>query len=126
MAFMAIVLTGCNSGKQAYAEVIGVLDYSEFSSNGFFVTESNSVNFDYTPLGSLSIQVFPGEGDEWYFDNGVARRKGDSSTAPASALRVAVREARRLNANAIINLSVKPIQVMERSGILVTGMAVKK
>lgn len=31
----------------------GILDYSEFTQNGIFVTEAPTVNFDYTPIGSL-------------------------------------------------------------------------
>ena len=37
-----------------------VLDYRKCSGDGFFITESNSVNFKYQPIGSVSSELISG------------------------------------------------------------------
>lgn len=48
---MAIGLASCSTVEQF--TLTEVTDYSAFTNRGIFVTESNSVNFDYEPLGSV-------------------------------------------------------------------------
>jgi uncharacterized protein YbjQ (UPF0145 family) len=43
-----------------YEEYMGYVDYSVFTERGFFITESNSVHFDYTALGSVSVYIQSG------------------------------------------------------------------
>ena len=51
LMLMTIGLASCVSVQQFTTTT--VVDYSEFAKQGIFVTESNSVSFDYQPLGSV-------------------------------------------------------------------------
>jgi len=37
-----------------------VFDYSKYNEKNFFITESNSVNFNYKPIGSISVTTVSG------------------------------------------------------------------
>lgn len=43
-------LSSCVTSKLQYTELVSTLDYTEYTKSGFFITESNSVSFDYAPL----------------------------------------------------------------------------
>ena len=51
LMLMAIGLASCVTVEQVTHT--NIIDYSRFTKNGIFVTESNTVNFDYEPLGSV-------------------------------------------------------------------------
>lgn len=59
LAVVAICLLGCTT-KSALRKVVYVIDYSKYSDAGFFITESNSVSFDYKPIGSVTVVVANG------------------------------------------------------------------
>jgi hypothetical protein len=40
---------------QPYTESSYIADYYKYTAQGFFITESNSVNFEYEPVGSISV-----------------------------------------------------------------------
>ena len=48
---LLFVVTSCVSLEQM--TITEVIDYSRFLKNGIYVTESNDVDFDYTPVGSV-------------------------------------------------------------------------
>ena len=48
---LSLLITSCVSLDQM--TVTEVIDYSRFLKNGIYVTESNNVDFDYTPIGSV-------------------------------------------------------------------------
>ena len=59
LAVMALFLNSCVTiGKYMVNYV--TIDYSKYTEKGFFITESNSVNFDYKPIGSISIESVSG------------------------------------------------------------------
>ena len=99
-----------------------MLDYSEYSKNGFFITESNSVSFDYTPLATVVVTMQRRVDEEWVYVNGTMCRSENRPTA-AKVLNKAVEEAKQLGANALINLKLEPLNT---TGIMLTGMAIKK
>ncbi len=52
---MALLLSACATmPKWAYTSYSASFDFTEFTNGGFFITESNSVSFDYDPIGSIS------------------------------------------------------------------------
>ena len=53
---IVILATSCATVKlpQPYS-YSNYIDYSAFTEQGIFVTESNSVSFDYQQLGSISV-----------------------------------------------------------------------
>lgn len=57
------ILSSCASIpdiRKPYIRSNGVVDYSEYTSRNFFITESNSVSFDYDPIGSVVAFVESG------------------------------------------------------------------
>jgi uncharacterized protein YbjQ (UPF0145 family) len=46
--------------RSPYLKYHGVVDYSKYMSRGFFITEANSVSFDYESIGSVTAGVESG------------------------------------------------------------------
>lgn len=59
LAFLLLCcLCGCaTTYKWPYVQESSIIDYSQYAKKGFFITQANSVNFDYTPIGSISAKV---------------------------------------------------------------------
>ena len=60
MASIAALLVGCKMPQYALPEPyvsVETIDYTSLTEFGYFVTESNSVPFDYQSVGSISIEV---------------------------------------------------------------------
>ena len=53
-------MASCATYKYPYTKTFTAIDYSEYSGKGFFITESSSVGFDYTPIGSVFVEISPG------------------------------------------------------------------
>ncbi|MDR0681615.1 MAG: hypothetical protein LBG15_07200, partial [Dysgonamonadaceae bacterium] len=61
LVLILTVFTSCVPGRMGYHTNTYIIDYSVFTEKGFFVSESNSVSFDYRPLGSLHVTVYSGK-----------------------------------------------------------------
>lgn len=108
------LLSSCISLEQV--TVTDVVDYSAFTKKGIFVTESNSVNFDYEPVGSI-ISVSRGPALTLVFFH-VDKEKAFAEIAE---------KLRELNADGLINLKMRT----EHSDkdfyyMTVTGMAIRR
>lgn len=118
---LILVLGSCGSLPQPESR-IGVIDYIPLIKAGIFVTESNSVNFDYTAVGSIIATEKGG----WV--NGRPKRP-----TTEDALKNIIKELERMGANGIINLNIIPSVEMSDdlmskvfvSVITVKGMAIK-
>jgi hypothetical protein len=111
----ATLLMGC-SVKHIYTATSQVLDYEKYSKQGFFITESNSVSFDYTPIGSVVVRVFSGyvnEGTEYvkkfksngtYTENPTIRAGEWKDCDLNDAFTQLYKEAISKGANGVINL----------------------
>ncbi|MDR1810737.1 MAG: hypothetical protein LBR34_10125 [Prevotella sp.] len=125
------VITGCTTSKPA-SEVFVFRDYRHFTARGIYVTESNSVNFNYEPIGSVIMEK-----------RGVAKREGAGQPwmvimpTFAELAQSVCNKLDSVGANAIINLRIRKLDVdVERisdlqsdvygPGWYVTGMAIKK
>jgi len=127
--------------KYPYTVRYSYFDYSEYNKKGFFITESNSVIFEYTPVGSISISIRSGYECE--------EKLGINSTTKDSliymscgkykeyntqkAISALVNLANSNDANGIINLKVEFIpavyekgNIILGEGVIVSGMAIKK
>lgn len=137
---LALALASC-SPKIPYYASASYIDYSEFNKQGCFLSESNSVSFDYTPLGSVSVTVLSGNvtgqrASRYVYQdlNGKTNATEEyNKWTPANvqeAIAMAVDAAKKQGGNGIINLHIQPIsETVEktvRSGYLVTGMVIKK
>ncbi|MGV8136029.1 MAG: hypothetical protein AB2L20_12505 [Mangrovibacterium sp.] len=56
LALSIAILTSCVT----YSPLVNFVDYSAYNNDGMFLTESNSVNFDYTPVGSINVLLYSG------------------------------------------------------------------
>jgi hypothetical protein len=139
---MAFILTFSLTSCISITPVVSFVDYSQYSANGMFLTESNSVNFLYEPVGSINVLLYSGytvdnkqeasevkkeKGDDIYYSpNPVATRFKGSTIQ--EALRLVVEQAKDRGANAIINLKCEYVPGYKYTppGWHVSGMAIKK
>ena len=118
----ALLLSACATmPKRAYTSYSASFDFTEFTNDGFFITESNSVSFDYDPIGSISGVVTSGYevlgkekqgaskmGDDVYAKEKTEKVKyGEYKYADfRNVLFEIVESAKKMGANGIINLDV--------------------
>lgn len=60
MSAVSMVMLCSSCAKSYYGIYTGFVDYTPYSDKGFFLTESNSVSFEYTPIGSVVVNVCSG------------------------------------------------------------------
>lgn len=143
ISLITLLLSSCATLKPPYSRFSNTVDFSEYTRKGFFITESNSVSFNYNPLGSLTSVVQGGyevlgreaisSNDEVY---GVNAKVTYGEFIPASiddALDELYNSARELGANGIINfkLTYYPSEyeknvLVRHSSYVVSGMAIKR
>lgn len=114
-----------------------VIDYSRYTSQGFFITESNSVSFDYKPIGSVVTVVKGTKKKETGKQNdgdSIQKRKKSFFEEPRAeyysvyeAIDEFVRKSKNTGANGTINFKVSYTNDKEfGNGYVITGMAIKK
>lgn len=59
IAMICLAFSSCKT--QQFGYVATYLDYTPYSEQGFFLTELNSVPFDYTPIGSMTVTEYSGK-----------------------------------------------------------------
>lgn len=114
------VFTSCATAPLAINKFEAV-DYSRYFSKGFFLTEATSVNFDYTPIASVSVKMYDGM---------ISYTNFWATPNANDGLEILVEKTKSLNANGIINLRIEPFESIveghKRFGIIITGMAISK
>ena len=121
-----LLLFSCNS---KYYVTSGGLDFTSLTKDGFFITESNSVNFEYNPIGL--VYATSNSGDAKY-----TKRKSSDRSYPTrnwkwanyeDAIFYLKKEAVSRGANGIINLKYSKTLSKEGNVISVdmSGMAIK-
>lgn len=136
VAAAAMLLSSC---APKFGWTSSYLDYSQYSAQGFFITESGSTPFEYTPIGSMAVTENNGLTDKIQAPDPVKDKDIDgiytSNTSSnkwryatsSSALNALVEKAKETGANGIINLKIYP--VYEKStivGYTVSGMLIKR
>ncbi len=154
-AIMAGAIASCSSPKIPFKQYAYIVDYVAAGLDGkVFLTEANSVSFDYDPIGSLIVTEDPGYeivsteiktkarqefGDTYYspnkvvYENITKNKYGDYKYATAqSALEYASRKALEMGGDGIICLSIMPEAEYDKSGkiikryVNVKGMVIKR
>ncbi len=154
-AFILVSLSGCKISQPVTWFQNGVysVDYFKAGLNGkVFITESNSVNFEYDPVGSITVeqksgyldsgksekvQILGEKGDPIYgnsdkMETKTKRKKGEWKSATyESVLEEASRAALEMGGDAIINLKLeRAIDYVANSPVgshpYITGMVVKR
>ena len=147
ISFIFFVFFGCSVAKFPYIQESSIIDYSKYSKKGFFMTESNSVSFDYMTIGSVTAKVNSGYevkdvNTKEYIDDAVY--SGDPSVklninygkyikaTTDKAIEELYNRAVENDANGIIELSITPITETNQqfgtviTGYFVSGMAIKR
>lgn len=117
LMIMAVCLSSCMTQVElpkpsAYA---GIFDYYPLTSKGVFVTESNSVSFDYETIGSLYAQSRGG----WI-------NKKYSSPSLQALYNEVLSELGKMKANGIVNLKLSISGSGTSEMLSLTGMAIRK
>lgn len=131
--------------KYPYRRYSNVIDFTEVTQAGFFITESNSVSFQYDPLGSVTSVVESGYevlgnkdgqmNDDVYSYKSSNTKFGKYTYAQAEdAISELISSAQKLGANGIINLKItytpsvhdKYGNIISPSSYVVSGMAIKR
>lgn len=142
LLILASLVASCSTvnvpSPKQYASCI---DYGYLSQKGVYVSESNSVNFEYEPLGSLYVECTGG----WVKNN---QRSAQSSMEdiyyskgqkvvyqPATvedAFSQALGELKKLRGNGIINFKINtiseylPAYQVSVNKIIITGMCIRR
>lgn len=134
-------LLALGSCKAPMTHATFYIDYKEAGQGKVFITESNSVSFDYEPLGSILVEEASGfvkvtvpttekerNEDPLYGPGQSTKTVSSYSLATAqSALNYAAQEAIRLGGDGLINLNLSASR--GKSGELVvsvSGMVIKR
>lgn len=133
-AVAALIMSSCAPTIEPFKQTAGFIDYSMFP--GMFLTESNSVSFEYQPIASLYASEVTGaykvekkriRTDEIYGSEYVEYDGKIRFANPQSALIFAVEKAEALGGNGIINLKVEPYTYKDgRDAYFVSGMVIKR
>lgn len=142
LAGIALSLASCVSTPR-FIQHAYFVDYQQAAGGKVFITESNSVSFDYTPVGSLLVEEIAGmekkpkeisdkqaykQTDPIYGD--VPQSSGKSYYRfpdAESALDYAAKQALDMGGDAIINLQMVPsVYEGKRQMLIVKGMVVKR
>lgn len=142
MVLLTFIFMSCSTAKMLPPEQYSAcIDYGYLSQKGIFLTESNSVNFDYEPLGSLYIECKGGwvKNDKGNSNNTVEdiylNKKAKYIYQPATvedAFDMALGELKRIRGNGIVNLKIStiseyvPAYLVTVNKIIITGMCIRK
>lgn len=147
LALLPLMFSCSTIGKFPYVQEASIMDYSQYEKKGFFITEANSVSFEYEAVGSVSAKVESGFeviggkkvkaiGDDIYQKQMTTKTKvsyGEFVAAtPSQALELLYQKSVENRANGIINLKISPITQYTQAygnivtGYFATGMAIKR
>lgn len=148
-SFILMVFLGsCSRNTTQFTQIGTLLDLRPLTNDGFFITESNSVGFDYQPIGVMTLLEVSGEdenhvvtkqevksdySDDLYFSAIIKKQSKKWKDADGfSALTELVRLAKEEGANGIINLKIKNNWFMVNNkpqyiiSVEVSGMLIKR
>lgn len=120
-----------------FSQYVGMVDFRPYMEEGFFVTRSNSVSFDYEPIGYVETIVESGndksvkienkykkEFEQTYYSNAKWR-----SATSEDAMKVIVEKSKQVGADALIDIEFK-VYTNSSSGnierVYAGGMAIKR
>ena len=133
LLFCVLVLSACSvSTLPAPKSEVIMIDYSILTQKGYFVTESNSVNFDYEAIGSIYAEEVGGwvpkdgkskstDPKENYYINSNRKHIYQEPNLQNTYANIA-NKLKAVGANGIINLKISNYS----NKIIITGMAIKK
>ena len=141
--FFLVLILCLSSCAPKFSTAFFYTDYSKYTQQGFFITESNSAPFDYNPVGSIFIRQKAGKMsdveilsqnvkepkgyDELYGDLEMKRSVNNiKRPSDDSVLQAAFEFAKSQNADGIINISFKYYLENGRECVIFQGMLIKR
>lgn len=142
LLMLAVLLASCSTvnvpSPKQYASCI---DYGYLSQKGVYVSESNSVNFEYEPLGSLYVECTGGwvknsqrsaqsSMEDIYYNKG--QKVVYQPATVEDAFSQALGELKKLRGNGIINFKINtiseylPAYQASVNKIIITGMCIRR
>lgn len=143
LLFCVIALSSCVTYLPVPKSLIGMIDYSGLTNRGIFVTESNSVSFDYEPIGSIYVEEVGGwirkdgkenssDLKEDYYINSSSRKKIYQAPDIQTMYEKLAIKLKDVGANGLINLKITSTSEFDQLSkttvdkIVITGMAINK
>lgn len=139
-----LLLVSCAPVYQlAPRSYIGIIGYSPLTEKGIYVTESNSVSFDYKAIGSVYAEEIGGwvrkdgkpessDPKEAYYLISSGKKKIYVQPDINAIFKKLVDQLKQSGANGIVNLKIEStteqdfVSKLSYDKIIVTGMAIKK
>jgi len=139
-ALIIVLFSACATLRPDPLSIISVVDYSPLTDRGIFVTESNSVSFEYKAIGSVIVEESggwiardgkrsPSSKEDYYIGSS---KKIYQSPKFESTFKKLSEKLESIGANGIINLKISSTSELNRAynvyveKITITGMAIKK
>lgn len=119
ISLCCLLVSSCETVNIPQVTVTVIRDYTPMTDKGIFVTESNSVDFDYVPLGSV-VSVTSGAYSS-SVDKGIKYENVDLGKAFEEISKMLV----VMDANGLINLKIESSFDNLIHYITVTGMAIR-
>lgn len=124
LIIVAIAISSCS--PVAYQALTYSIDYSKYSNDGFFITESQSVNFDYKPIASVGSDIKPG-----YLTSKDGSGNVYTEATADDAIAYLVVQAKKVGADAIIGLKIQISNIggssyTNTTSYSASGMAIKR
>ena len=132
------LLSGCGSIKTTFLSLSNVVDYQKYHEQGFFITEANSVSFEYDPIGSVLVTMRPGYEVTKSARGYLSYSKNPRMITEYDVLDELKKEVETLGGNGVINIKVlyetsrieasawDASVLKQGTTITVTGMAIKR
>ncbi len=137
---VAFIMAACSSPMR---HATYFLDYAQAGGSEVFISEANTVNFDYTPLGSIIVEETPGmvtvrgnvsekenkrmRDDIYGEESGRKNMKVYSNASTQSALNYAVQEVKAIGGDGLINLKFSTqLDKNSRVIVVISGMVIKR
>ena len=140
---LSVLCISSASCTPKFSSKVYYTDYQRYSDAGFFITESNTVSFDYIPVGSVVVRQTAGvmsdteiisqnvpekRGYDELYGELEKKRHSNSWKLPSdyTALDAVYKVAKEQNADGIINLKITMPVVNNASIIELSGMLIKR
>ena len=119
-----IFISSCS--PVAYQALTYSIDYSKYLDDGFFITESQSVNFDYKPIASVGSDIKPG-----YLTSKDGSGNVYTEATADDAIAYLVVQAKKVGADAIIGIKIEITDIggspyTNTLSYSASGMAIKR
>lgn len=125
LALVLVMMFSCTPKMYSFSSVF---DYRQFTKEGFFITESNSVSFKYQPIGSVTSCIVSGVSNdpktstEKRFDPFYTAQYANAT--PEAAITLLAKKCKSLGANGVINLRIRQLVINKQFAFEAAGMAI--